>query len=120
MKKILIAEDDKFLQEIVTERIKRAGFKSTSVSDGAEVMHELVAQQPDLLLLDVQLPNKNGIEILQEIRNTPSVAEIPIILFTNEDSDEVKAKAKEFNAHYFMKALTGGGELTDTITELLE
>jgi DNA-binding response OmpR family regulator len=120
MKKILIVEDDLFLKEIAEAKLLEAGYLVSSVTDGDAVIYELQTQKPDLVLLDIQLPHKNGLEILAEIRNTPEIAHVIVLLFTNESGTEVEQAAEKFNAHYFMKAMTGAGELVSKINELLK
>ena len=119
MKKILIAEDDKFLQDLVAHKLTDAGYQILKVSDGDEVVSELVMHQPDLLLLDIDLPNRNGFEILEEVRDTLSISGISVIVFTNDDSQEVKTRAEKFKATYFLKAMTGTGELVDAVAKIL-
>jgi DNA-binding response OmpR family regulator len=120
MIKILIAEDDLFLKEISETKLLKAGYQVISVSDGDAVIFEINKQKPSLLLLDVALPHKNGVDILAEIRNTPEISDLKVLLFTNQSGVEIEEVAKKYNAEYFMKALTGSGELVDKIEEMLQ
>lgn len=120
MQNIIIAEDDSFLSEIVAVKLHEAGYGVVRISDGDAVVPIVKEKQPAMLLLDLDLPHRQGFSILEEIRNTKELAELPVIIFTNNDEPEIKKRAKELNATYFMKALTGSGELVQTVTGILQ
>ena len=78
--KILYVEDELFLAKIVKESLESRGYQVVMESDGAEVLQRFNQMQPDICLLDVMLPNKNGFELASEIRRTGST--IPLIFLT--------------------------------------
>ncbi|WP_409304477.1 response regulator transcription factor [Peribacillus sp. SCS-155] len=79
MKKILIVEDEAAISMVLKAYLQREGFETIQVFDGAEALSIFGASRPDLVLLDVMLPGKDGWEILKEIRETDSC---PVIMLT--------------------------------------
>ncbi|OGI25181.1 MAG: hypothetical protein A3J76_03220 [Candidatus Moranbacteria bacterium RBG_13_45_13] len=101
-KKILIVEDDKSLQNALVEMISQEGFDSESASDGEEALVKVRSYLPDLVLLDIILPKKNGYEVLEEIKKDEKLKAIPVLILTNlEEVDNVQ-KALDFGATTFM------------------
>jgi DNA-binding response OmpR family regulator len=88
MTKILYVEDEVFLGKIVQESLSSRGYAVHMVSDGAEVVAAMTAFEPDICLLDVMLPNRNGFELAQDIRKIQ--AKLPIIFLTaKSQTDDV-------------------------------
>ncbi|MGL5100464.1 MAG: response regulator, partial [Fusobacteriaceae bacterium] len=81
-KKILIVEDEKYLAEIIKKSLLEENFSVEMVHEGSMAMEVFYHFNPDLVLLDINLPNKNGWEICREIRKISSV---PIIIMTARD-----------------------------------
>ena len=79
MQTILIVEDEKKLADILSDYLKRDGFKTEMIDDGIEVVPWVKANNPDLILLDLMLPNANGKDICKEIR---TFSKVPIIMVT--------------------------------------
>lgn len=82
-KKILIIEDDAFLGKVLNEKLLKAGYDVSLVGDGGEGLRQISVQKPDLILLDIMLPTKNGYEILEAKRQDPGIAAIPVIIVSN-------------------------------------
>ena len=100
-KKILVAEDDKFLSSAYKAKLTKAGFEVTMASDGIEVLQALKNSKPDVILLDLIMPNKDGFTVLEEIKKDEERKNIPIIIASNlgqkEDIDKGMALgAKDF------------------------
>ena len=119
-KKILIAEDDLFIRDIAEKKLTDAGYEVYHTADGASVLKKIEEVRPDLLLLDLILPNVHGYALLQQIRNDTEFKDLKVVVFSNENGPDIEQKASELNAHYFFKAQTGTGELLDTINYLLQ
>ncbi|MCP4159575.1 MAG: response regulator [Deltaproteobacteria bacterium] len=78
-KKILIVEDEKRLAELLSDYLKNAGFQTELIHDGLEVTDFVKKENPNLILLDLMLPGKDGLEIAKELR---AFSDIPIIMIT--------------------------------------
>lgn len=101
-KKILIIEDDRSLQNALVEIINQEGFESESAFDGEEGLAKIRSYAPDLILLDIILPKKDGFEVLAEIKKDEALKKIPILILTNlEEMDNVQ-KALDLGATNYM------------------
>lgn len=104
-KKILIVEDDMVLQKTLGEFLVSEGFETIVASDGEEAIEVLNKEVPDLILLDIILPKKDGYEVVKEVRANERMNNIPIILLTNLGSAQDVEKALELGATtYLVKA----------------
>ena len=82
MKKILVVEDDPVNQTILVDFLAANGFETIAASSGPEGIDRFERDIPDLLLIDVQLPRKNGFELLREIKGRPEGKATPILLMS--------------------------------------
>ena len=82
MKKILVVEDDPVNQTILVDFLAANGFETIAASSGPEGIERFERDTPDLLLIDVQLPRKNGFELLREIKGRPEGKATPILLMS--------------------------------------
>ncbi len=83
MKKILIIEDDKFLGDVLNQKLTNEGYQTVIVRDGALGLEKIESFDPDLVLLDIILPNMNGYEILEAKIKNPKISKIPVIIISN-------------------------------------
>jgi DNA-binding response OmpR family regulator len=101
-KKILIIEDDRSLQSALVEIISQEGYEVISAYDGEEGLSKLSGSSPDLILLDIILPKKDGYEVLEHIKKDPEKKNIPVLILTNlEETDNVQ-RALDLGATTFM------------------
>ena len=82
MKKILVVEDDPVNQMILADFLAANGYQTVAASSGPEGIERFERDTPDLLLIDVQLPRKNGFELLREIKGRPEGKATPILLMS--------------------------------------
>ncbi len=115
-KKVVLVEDDPFLSSLLGNRLKKEGFELISVKKGSEVLKALRDNNPDLVLLDIILPEKSGFEILSEIRSDPATSQVPVIILSNlgQESDMERGKALGV-ADYIVKAKVTIDELVNKI-----
>ena len=88
MKKILIVEDEDKIRKIVKTFLEKKSFEIVEVSDGKDAIDSFLTEKPDLVILDVMLPHKNGFEICKEIREFGNT---PVLMLTakTQDTDEI-------------------------------
>jgi len=87
LKKILVVEDDPVNQTILLDFLAANGFDTVGASSGPEGIERFETEAPDLLLIDIQLPRKNGFELLREIKGRPEGKATPILLMSAVYSD---------------------------------
>ncbi len=108
--RILLVEDDQFLRELMTTKLKREGFDVHVAVDGREGLQMIQTVKPDIVLLDVILPGLDGFNVLQQVRASGDqiVSQVPIVLLSNlgQDSDVQKGKALGANDYLIKSNLT--------------
>ena len=94
-KRILLAEDDRFLRRAAEAALKRAGFTVLAAADGEEALRMVMAEKPDLVLLDLIMPKLQGFEVLKVLKADPATASIPVVVLSNlgQDGDVLRALA---------------------------
>lgn len=116
MTKILIADDNKQITSILEEYVKKEGFTSVVAFDGEDAVIKFEAEQPDLLLLDVMMPRKDGFEVCREIRK---VSNVPIIMVTARGEDFEKIMGLEIGADDYIVKPFSPGEVIARIKAIL-
>ncbi len=86
-KKILAVDDEKNIRLLVEINLKRAGYEVVTASDGEEALEKVKAERPDLVVLDVMMPRKDGFEVLRTLRADPETMELPVIMLTAKAQD---------------------------------
>lgn len=115
--KILIIEDDRSLQAALVEALAQEGYEAASAFDGEEGIQKVETGKPDLILLDLILPKKDGYEVLAELKKGPD-KNIPVLILTNlEEIDNVQ-KALDLGAKTFM--VKSDFSLKDVIEKIRE
>jgi len=91
--KILLVEDDTFFREFYASKLKEAGHEVETAGDGNEGIKKLNEYKPNLLLLDIIMPIKDGFEVLEYMQKSPALKNIPVIVFStlSQQSDVEKA-----------------------------
>lgn len=94
-KKILVVDDEKPIADILKFNLEKEGFEIVMAHDGDEAIEKANEEQPDMVLLDIMLPGKDGLEVCREIRKS---SEMPIIMLTAKDSEIDKVLGLELGA----------------------
>lgn len=118
-KKILIVDDEPDILMTVSFRLKKAGYQIITAEDGNEAIEKAKESNPDLILLDLRLPGKDGIEVFTELKSEPSLKEKPIIFLTASSGLKVKEKLKDLNHSGFMTKPFEAQVLIEKIKSLL-
>ncbi len=102
--KLLIVEDEIDLAKVLEEKFQNEGFEVKLVFDGEAVLPQIKNFNPDIVLLDILLPKKDGFMVLQELKADPALKNIPVIILSNLGEDEEIKKAFSLGAKdYFVK-----------------
>ena len=95
MKKILIIDDDKPISDIIKFNLNKEGYETITAFDGREALKKFEEESPDLIILDLMLPELDGLEVAKEVRKT---SHIPIIMLSAKDSEFDKVIGLEIGA----------------------
>ncbi|SRR6266567_3153606 len=120
MKRLLIVEDDAVLQKALSSYLASENFEVMCAGDGEMGLAMAISEKPDLILLDIVLPKKDGYQVLKEVKANSETNHIPIVLLTNLGSIADVEKALEMGATtYLVKADYKLEEVTEKIKEIL-
>ncbi len=100
--KVLVVDDDEMMRNLVSQVVARQGMEVILASDGLEAVQMATEQRPDLILMDVMMPNMDGFQACRRIRKNPATAFIPIILLTAVDTLEQKVNGFEAGADDYL------------------
>ena len=116
---IYVVEDDKNIQEIETFALQNIGYKVASFSTAGEFYGALKQQLPDLVLLDVMLPDEDGLSIVKKLRSREDTVLIPVIMVTAKTSEIDKVKGLDIGADDYMTKPFGVMELISRVKAML-
>lgn len=120
-KRLLVVEDDGVLQAALKDFLIAENFEVTCALDGEEGVVAAISQKPDLILLDIILPKKDGYSVIKEVRANEATKRIPIVLLTNLGSLNDVEKALELGATtYLVKADYKLEEVVAKVKEILK
>lgn len=116
---VYVVEDDKNISEIESFALKNAGHTVVECASGKE-FHKLMRDRiPDMILLDVMLPDEDGLEILRKIRQTPETRRVPVIMVTAKTTELDKVKGLDLGADDYITKPFGVMELISRVKALL-
>jgi len=120
-KTILIVEDDKFLRELIVQKLVKEGYDIVEAVDGEEGIKKIKAGNPDLVLLDLILPGVDGFEVLSRMKTDENLAKIPVIILSNLGQREEVERGLKLGANdYMIKAHFTPREIIDKIKTVLK
>jgi len=119
-KSILLAEDDKFLRRAAETKLKQAGFDVRVAVDGDEALAQAREQPPDLMLLDLLMPKRDGLSVLKALKADTATAAIRVVIISNSSKDLEMQNASDLGAvDYWIKSNLSLQELCDRVQRLL-
>ena len=120
MTRILIVEDEDFLMKALIDNFEAEGFEVESAANGAAAVEHIEKRKPELVLLDLLLPRKDGFEVLREMKANPDWALIPVVVLSNLGGDEQIKRALEMGADdYFVKSQHPIEEVIEKVQEYI-
>ena len=103
MAMIYCVEDDKSIREIEMYTLQSTGFETKGFEDGYSFFEELKEEKPDLILLDVMLPDEDGYEIVKKLRQNPATKKLPVIMVTAKTSEIDMVRGLDIGADDYIK-----------------
>jgi len=119
-KKILVVEDDSVLRYVLMEKLKNTGYVVFGAEDGEVAIKKIKDEKPDLVLLDILMPKKDGMEVLEEMNVDEEMNSIPVIIISNSGQPVEIERAKKLGAKDFLiKAVFDPNEVLEKVKKLL-
>lgn len=113
-------EDDIFLRKIYRDKLTKAGFKFIEATNGEEGLNKVTSEKPNLVLLDLILPRKNGFDVLIEMKKHKKSRDIPVIILSNLGQDTDIKRGFSLGAEdYLVKSDVSLSEVVEKVKRLL-
>ena len=120
MPKILVAEDERDIRELIGFTLRFAGFDVILVSNGIEAIEKASQEQPDLILLDVRMPKMTGYEACRQLKENPATSQIPVVFLSAKGQEgEIKEGLDVGAIEYIVKPFAPD-DLTDQVKDILQ
>ncbi|MDD4332982.1 MAG: response regulator [Patescibacteria group bacterium] len=119
--KLLIVEDENTIRTMYTAKFESDGFEIVSADNGVTGLEMAKTEKPDLILLDIILPQLDGFTILKSLKEDKATENIPVVMLTNLGTNEDKIKGQEMGAlDYIVKASLSPAEISEKIKQYLK
>lgn len=119
-KRIIIVEDDAVLRDVLAGKLEKSGYIVDKAEDGIIAMEKIHASKPDCVLLDILMPRKGGIEVLEDMHADPELSKIPVIIISNSGQPVEIKRAQELGAREFLiKAVFDPNEVLEKVERVL-
>ena len=118
-KTIMIVDDSASLRQVVSIALKGAGYDVIEGSDGRDALSKLTGQKVNLIVSDVNMPNMDGITLVQEVKKLPAYRFTPVIMLTTESGDDKKMAGKAAGAKAWMVKPFRPDELLMAVSKLV-
>lgn len=116
--KVLLAEDEPHIVESLTFLLERAGYEVDVETDGRAALESALNNSPNVLVLDVMLPELDGYEVLRQIRSDPRTQNLPTLMLTAKGQREDRETAMDIGADMFITKPFANAEIVDAIKKL--
>jgi len=115
MKTVLVVDDDNEILEMVRVVLEEKGLNIATAKDGKACMREIIVKKPDLIIMDLKMPNMDGLNALDLIRVTAMNKQVPILMWSGDTDPEVVARAQRLGADDFLSKSTPMPEFTKIV-----
>ena len=116
---IWCVDDDNTIRDIEVYTLTQTGFEAKGFADGISMLEALKTEKPELIVLDIMLPGKDGVEILEEIRSNPETRKIPVIMATAKGTEMDKIQGLDTGADDYLVKPFGVMEMVSRIKAVL-
>ncbi len=120
VKKILVADDEKAIRELIKRILLRQKYKTILVSNGKDALDKIYSESPDLIILDVMMPGMDGWQVCRKIRQDPLYKNLPIIMLTVKKSDADQIKGLNIGSDEYMTKPFYPKELISRVKKILQ
>jgi CheY-like chemotaxis protein len=121
MAKILIIEDDPLINKMYSEKLARDGYEVSVAANGKIGLEEMKANRPDLIILDIMMPEMSGTEVITQMKQDQNLEKIPIIVLSNlTEGPDIEAAKKMGIAEYLIKSNLDPEDVSRTIKKYLK
>ena len=116
---VLLIEDEPNIIEAIRFILSRDGWSVDIHSDGSTALDAIRGRAPDLVILDVMLPNRSGYDVLRDLRADPEMAELPVLMLTARGQKQDRDLAERLGANRFMTKPFSNAEVLSSVRDLV-
>ncbi len=113
--KVLIIDDSAVIGMALTMRLKSAGYEAAAVRSGTAGIQEALQNRPDVVVMDVNMPNMDGFEVHRQMQASPELRNVPVIFLTGDHLEDVMLRAKAAGVKEVLPKLNAPGALAKAI-----
>ncbi len=118
-KKVLVVDDSPTELRLVTSALNGKGYNIITASDGAEAMQKAMKEHPDLIVLDVVMPGKDGFQVCRELKKSPDTKDIKIVMLTSKNQVTDRFWGMKQGADVYLTKPFKEEELADSVSRLI-
>lgn len=119
-KRVCVIDDDEDIREAYLLKLNLEGFEVVTAENGAVGLERIRETKPDIILLDLMMPVKSGLDVLKELEADAALSKIPVVVLSNIDNEDAFKEVGEHNTRFYLvKSLTTLQKATDIIREVL-
>lgn len=119
-KKILVCDDEPYILMALTDAVEMEGYECVTAINGKEALEQARAEHPDLILLDIMMPYKDGYEVCKELKADPETRDIPVIMLTAKSQQVDIEQGKEVGADDYITKPFRPSTLRKKFNEVLD
>lgn len=117
---LLLVEDNEYVQRMFGRLFKEAEFNVITANDGSEALQLAESKKPDIIIMDVMMPNMNGLEALKALKENAETAAIPVVMLSANDDESLMMQALQLGAkRYLLKGMLETDAIIALIREVL-
>jgi DNA-binding response OmpR family regulator len=120
MTKILIAEDDRDIRELIAISLTYAGYEVVSASDGQQAVDLTIEEKPDLIMLDVRMPRLTGFQALEQIKEQPEFEDVPVVILSAKGQETEIQSGLDLGASQYILKPFAPDELIEKIRQIVD
>jgi len=118
-RRVLVVDDDAFIRRPLEFILRQEGFSPATAVDGDDCLRKVTEQPPDLIILDVMMPGRDGFEVCKALKRDPEFAEIPIIMLSARGRERDRERGLSLGVQEFMTKPYSPSDLLRRVRELL-
>ena len=101
-KRVLIVDDEEVIRKFLRINLLKWGYDVTEAADGVQALEQIGKDRYDLLICDILMPNKDGWQVIREVKSSPETKDIPVIVLTAKNDDTDMFRGYDMGANYYM------------------
>lgn len=118
---VCIVDDNEDIRSIYRQKFKTEGFETVAAANGKEALEVMKRERPAVVLLDIQMPIMDGLEVLEYLKSDEDFKNTPVVILTNVDSEEIFQRVSELGSaeYYLVKSLVDPQKVVDVTIEAM-